>query len=103
MQRATSGQNAVAAEALTQFLQAYGSVAASVALTLMARGGVYLAGGLAARWPQCLQQGAFLQGFRMAGPYQALLASWPVHIVLNPDLGLLGAALAACDEVRDGP
>lgn len=102
MERATSGQDPVAAQALDEFLLAYGAVAGSLALTLMARGGVYLAGGLAARWPRCLQQGAFMRGFRLAGPYQALLSSWPVHLVLNPDLGLLGAALAASDEVGAG-
>lgn len=102
MERATSGQDAVAAQALEEFLLAYGAAAGSLALTLMARGGVYLAGGLAARWSRCLQQGAFMRGFRLAGPYQALLSSWPVHVVLNPDLGLLGAALAASDEVGAG-
>ena len=102
MERATSGQDAVAEQALDEFLLAYGAVTGSLALTLMARGGVYLAGGLAARWPQCLQQGAFMRGFRLTGPYQALLSSWPVHIVLSPDLGLLGAALAACEELCDG-
>lgn len=102
MERGTSGGDAVAAQAVDEFLLAYGVAAGSLALTLMARGGVYLAGGLAARWPACLQQGAFMRGFRLAGPYQSLLASWPVHVVLNPDLGLLGAALTASDEVGAG-
>lgn len=102
MQRATSGQDEVAAQALDEFLLAYGTAAGSVALISLARGGVFLAGGLAARWPQCMQQGAFMRGFRLPGPYQAMLASWPVHIVLNPDLGLLGAALAACEQGSDG-
>ena len=102
MQRATSGQDEVAARALDEFMLAYGSAVGSVALVSMARGGVFLAGGLAARWPQCMQQGAFMRGFRLPGPYQAMLASWPVHIVLNPDLGLLGAALLARDELCPG-
>lgn len=98
MERATSGEDAVAAQALDEFMLAHGAVAGSLALTLMARGGVYLAGGLAARWPQCFRQGAFMRGFRLAGPYQAMLSSWPVQVVLNPDLGLMGAALSAADE-----
>lgn len=102
MERATSGLDDVAAQALDEFLLAYGAVAGSLALTLMARGGVYLAGGLAARWPACMRQGAFMRGFRLAGPYQAMLSSWPVHVVLNPDLGLLGAVLMASDEAGHG-
>lgn len=102
MERATSGQDEVAAQALEEFLLAYGSAAGSVALVSLARGGVFLAGGLATRWPQCMQQGTFMRGFRLPGPYQAMLSSWPVHIVLNPDLGLLGAALVAHDELSGG-
>lgn len=98
MERATSGKDEVATQALDEFLLAYGAMAGGLALTLMARGGVYVTGGLASRWPQCLRRDAFLRGFRLAGPYQALLSSWPVHIVLNPDLGLLGAALTAAGD-----
>lgn len=102
MERATSGQDEVAAQALEEFLLAYGSAAGSMALVSLARGGVFLAGGLAARWPRCMQQGSFMRGFRLAGPYQAMLSSWPVHIVLNPDLGLLGAALLAHGALSGG-
>jgi len=94
---ATESQDPVALQAVDQFLLAYGAVAGAHALTLMARGGVFIAGGLAARWPDLMRNGRFLEGFRLIGPYAELLSTWPVQLVLNPDLGLLGSALEAAD------
>lgn len=94
---ATQVQDPIASEAVDQFLLAYGAVAGAHALTLMAQGGVFLAGGLAAAWPDLMRNGRFIEGFRLAGPYAELMSTWPVKLVLNPDLGLLGAALEAAD------
>lgn len=94
---ATQAGDPVAAQAVDQFLLAYGAVAGAHALTLMARGGVFIAGGLAARWPGLMCNGRFIEGFRLSGPYADLLSTWPVKLVLNPDLGLLGSALEASD------
>lgn len=94
---ATQAQDPIASEAVDQFLLAYGAVTGAHALTLLARGGVFIAGGLAARWPDLMRNGRFIEGFRLAGPYADLLSTLPVKLVLSPDLGLLGAALEASD------
>lgn len=89
----------IAIQAVDEFLLAYGAVVGAHALSLMARGGVLIAGGLAAGWPQLMRNGRFLEGLRLAGPYAHLLSTWSVKVVLDPDLGLKGAALEAADLV----
>lgn len=48
-----------------------------------------------------LQDGAFMRAFLNKGRYRELLQTMPVHVVLNPQVGLYGALveaarLAAC-------
>jgi glucokinase len=42
-----------------------------------------------------MQQGLFMDAFRAKGRVSAAIAAVPVHIVLNPRVGLLGSALCA--------
>ncbi|MDE2594848.1 MAG: glucokinase [Burkholderiales bacterium] len=81
--------------ALDQFLLSYGAAAAGYALMLLARGGVFVAGGIAVRLGDMMRDGRFMSGFHRQGPYEALLKSLPVNVVTQADLGLLGAALEA--------
>lgn len=81
--------------AVKEFFLSYGAVAASHALTLLARGGVFVAGGMVTRLTEVVKDGSFLAGFHRAGPYSELLQSMPIHVVTHPDLGLLGAAVIA--------
>ncbi len=91
--RATEEQDPRALHALHHFLLSYGMVAGDHALAVLARGGVYLAGGIAQKCGPLMQDGRFLVGFRHKGPYSELMATLPVHVVMQPDLGLLGAAV----------
>lgn len=92
--KATQEGDALAAQALEQFLLAYGSVAGDYALATLARGGVYVAGGVAQRCGEMMRDGRFMRGFGQKGPYTELMATLPVHLVLQPELGLVGAAVA---------
>lgn len=84
-----------ACEALALFIDAYGAQAGNLALTVLASGGIYVAGGIAARIASTLAEGPFLEAFRNKGRMRKLLEQVPVHLILNPDVGLLGAASAA--------
>jgi glucokinase len=79
-------------EALDLFIQLYGREAGNHALKLMARGGVYLGGGIAPRILDRLNTGGFLQGFFGKGRMRPLLESMPVRVILNDNASLLGAA-----------
>jgi glucokinase len=93
---AQSGEDPLAVETLELFTRLYGAQAGNLALTGLAVGGVYVAGGVAPRIIDKLKDGAFMSAFidkeeRM----QDLLKAMPVHVVVNAHVGLLGSALAA--------
>ncbi|MGE5414256.1 MAG: glucokinase [Syntrophomonadaceae bacterium] len=81
--------------ALELFAEIYGSEAGNLALQYRATGGVYLAGGIAPKILPVLRSRAFVRAFRAKPPMEALLAGIPVRVVLDPRLGLYGAAAAA--------
>lgn len=92
---ARSGASALAREALDVFLASFGAAAGDHALTVTARGGVYVAGGIAPKLLWRIGAGGFLRAFNDRGPFSPLARSFPVHVVLNERLGLLGAARLA--------
>ncbi|MGA8051907.1 MAG: glucokinase, partial [Burkholderiales bacterium] len=73
----------------------YGAAAGDHALNVMARGGVYVAGGIAARILPQLAAGGFLAAFNDKGTFAGHTRQIPVHVVTNERLGLIGAAVAA--------
>lgn len=80
---------------LDLFCEIFGAQAGNLALTLVATGGVYLAGGIAPRIVERLKSGPFLSSFRDKGRMAELLSRIPVHVIMNPKVGLLGAAAVA--------
>ncbi len=74
------------------FAELLGAEAGNAALRSLARGGVYVAGGIAPRLLPTLQAGGFRRRFAAKGPVGAAIADIPVYVVLHPALGLLGAA-----------
>ena len=81
----------LALRALHCFVRIYAAQAANLALIAKASGGVYLAGGIAPKIISILQGDEFLQVFNDKPPMQHLLATIPVHVVMNTQVGLLGA------------
>lgn len=84
-----------AAHALHLFARIYGQVAGDLALLARAEAGVFLAGGIAPQLLAVLQEGGFLAGFRAKGRFSEWMERVPVRVILDPDVGLKGAALAA--------
>ncbi len=77
---------------LDLFVAILGAEAGNLALKLLATGGIYLAGGLSPRILPELEKPAFLEALRSKGRFRKLLTDVPVHVILNADAGLLGAA-----------
>lgn len=77
------------------FIEAYGAEAGNLALKLLPYGGVYMAGGIAAKILPLIQSGNFLTAFSQKGRMNPILEKMPVHVVLNPQVGLIGAAVSA--------
>ena len=82
------------------FARAYGTAAGNLALTVLASGGVYIAGGIAPRIVQQLAAGAFMQAFRDKGRLSDVVERIPVRVVLTGDVALYGAAAVAARHTR---
>jgi len=94
-ERGLGGQDPRCARALDLFVSLYGAQAGDLALTLLATGGVYVAGGIAAKIIDKLRDGTFLRAFCDKGRMGELLSRVPVRVVISPEVGLLGAAAVA--------
>ncbi len=82
-------------QTLQIFIEAYGAEAGNLALKLLPYGGLYIAGGIAAKILPLIKEGSFLRAFGQKGRVSTLLEQVPVHIVLNAQVGLIGAAICA--------
>jgi glucokinase len=78
--------------ALTMFCSIFGAVAGDLALAHGARGGVYIAGGIAEKIQKFLLQSPFRRRFEDKGRLTAYVAAIPTQLIVNPDIALLGAA-----------
>ncbi len=87
--------DSLASESLDLFIQIYGAQAGNLALTVTPRGGLYLAGGIAAKNIERFKQGQFINAFVAKGRMQRLMENIPVHLIIQPKVGLLGARLLA--------
>ncbi|MTH97476.1 glucokinase [Roseibium sp. RKSG952] len=89
---AAANGDAIAIKTLQLFASALGRVAGDFALTLLARGGVYLTGGVTPRIADYLMDGRFRAAFETKAPHDALLRSIPTFIVRHPNPALEGLA-----------
>lgn len=74
------------------FSDILGAEAGNLALKTLAKGGVYLGGGIPPRILPWLKDARFARAFRNKGPQEALVSRIPVKVILNGQAGLLGAA-----------
>lgn len=101
--QALAGTDTLSAQALDMFASAYGARAGDLALTVMATGGVYVTGGIAPRIVPKLRDGTFMTAFRDKGRLSGILARVPVSVIVNPDVGLVGAAVVAMRRWPEAP
>ncbi|MGF1495049.1 MAG: glucokinase [Microcoleaceae cyanobacterium] len=93
---AASGNDYLCEQTMKLFIEAYGMEAGNLALKLLPYGGLYIAGGIAAKnISLILSEDLFMNAFKAKGRIRPLMEKVPVKIVLNPKVGLIGAALCA--------
>jgi len=78
---------------LNAFVSILAAEASNLALKVLATGGVYIGGGIPPRILSYLQNNQFMQAFTHKGRLTPLLTEMPVHVILNPKVALLGAAI----------
>ncbi len=89
-----------ARKSLDVFLSAYGAFAGDMAMVAMARGGVFLAGGIAGKLMSILPDSPFLPAFNAKAEHAAIARRMPVTVAIDPALGLRGAARLARQALR---
>jgi len=78
----------------------YGRACRNYALQVLARGGVYIAGGVAAKMPLLVTHPAFERQFIRSKTMASLLRKIPVYLNANEESGLWGAAFLAAQKLR---
>jgi glucokinase len=96
-----AGGDLLATHALEVFCGALGSAAANLALTFGARGGVYIAGGIAPNMLSVLTAGGFRARFEAKAPMEAYLQAIPTSVITQPYAALMGAAEAMTAIVHE--
>jgi glucokinase len=95
--RAVAGSDARAVDTLGTFCAMLGAVAGNLALTIGARGGVYMAGGIVPRFEDFFVRSRFRERFEDKGRFRDYLAPIPVWLITTETPALLGLA-ALLDE-----
>lgn len=93
---ALAGSHPLASAAVRLWLECYGAFAGDLAMHWLARGGVYLAGGIAAKLLPHVDRSPFIAAFLDKHEHATLMTDMPIRLVTSEDLGLTGAlAIAA--------
>lgn len=77
------------------FISILGAAAGNLALTGLTKGGVYIGGGIPPRLLWRFKEDIFMSAFKDKGRFMGLIESIPVNLILNNNVGLLGAAIGA--------
>jgi len=97
---ALKGDCRVSRETLELFCAFLGSVAGNVALTLGARGGLFIGGGIAKRFTDFLRRSSFRERFEAKGRMSAYLERIPTAVIVHDNPAFLGLAYLARESAR---
>jgi glucokinase len=89
---AIAGTDTLAMRTMQLFCAVLGSFAGNLALTMGARGGVFIAGGIGPKIRHILEHSEFRNRFESKGRLRDFLADIPVYLITTSDVGLQGAA-----------
>lgn len=82
----------VAAEAIDMFLTLLGRVAGDLALIFLAKGGVYIGGGIVPRFAHRVASSPFRAEFEAKAPHTAIMAAIPTFVIIEPKPAVAGMA-----------
>lgn len=94
-QQGLVGRCPVCVKTLELWTEIYGSEAGNLAVRSVARGGIYVAGGIAVKILPKMRDGRFAAAVKQKEKMSDFLERVPIHVVLNEKCPLLGAAYVA--------
>lgn len=97
---AAADPGGIAARVVHAFCAILGGFAGDIALAYGAWDGVFLAGGVSQKLLHWIESGEFRNRFEAKGRHSELMQSIPTKAILNPHVGLVGAAAQAFTESR---
>jgi len=97
-QAAQEKTDSLAEKTMEMFLEAYAAEAGNLALKLMPYGGLYLAGGIAAKNVSLIKESNFLDIFKQKGRVSSVLDAVPIYVILNQQVGLLGSIMYGIND-----
>lgn len=97
LQAALAGSDAAAVKTLHQFIAWLARIAGDAAMTMQARGGVYLAGGIAPSIVEKLKSGDFRTIFQEKGRLAHVMRPIPVYVIIDRFPAFKGCAAAIAD------
>lgn len=100
VEAALDGSDECCVEAVRAFAAILGSVCGNLALTLGARGGIYVGGGMVTRLRNQFDWTRFRQGFEGKGRLADFLRSVPSYLITAEEPGLIGAAAVLDERLR---
>jgi glucokinase len=86
-----ANRSELCAATIDTFVSILAAEAANVAVKVLATGGIYVAGGVAAHTLAALKEPAFMKSFTRKGRFAEMMARIPIHVIVSP-AGLAGAA-----------
>ena len=89
---AMRGEDPLCGETTTMFCAMLGTMAGNLALTLGARGGVYIGGGIVPRLGRFFADSPFRARFQAMGRFKPYLTAIPTHVVTHQLPAFLGCA-----------
>lgn len=93
--QAALDNDALGYAAMQLFLSIYGAAAGNFALACLPLGGLYIAGGIAAKIQALMAGPAFLDAFHNKSKMADLMRRFPIYLITNQQVGLLGAVRRA--------
>ncbi len=97
LQAALAGTDAAAVKTLDQFITWLARIAGDAAMTMQARGGVYLAGGIAPSIVEKLKAGSFRTIFQEKGRLAHVMRPIPVYVIVDRFPAFKGCAAAIAE------
>lgn len=89
---ALNGKDENCIKAIDMFVSIYGAEAGNLALKILPSGGLYIGGGMAPKMLDKITDGTFIKALLNKGRLSQFLKNIPVNIILNDEVGLIGAA-----------
>jgi glucokinase len=99
---ALDGSDPTAMRTVSLYCRLLGRLAGDMALVFMARGGVYIGGGISPRILPFLTDGEFRRAFEAHAPHEGVMATIPTWVITRDSPALAGLAAFARTPARFG-